>query len=135
LGASIQEFRPDQYKELRAINRILETHELVPVDTRPFDPALCGFKRVDAGYVLAQSDSVSDVWVTPFDQTGLMDISCESGSWVCPWPATHADGETLLRLLGVTVSADFRPFDRSKRLRGAISDALADLVSKEEGKR
>ena len=31
LGSSIQEFRPDQYKELRAINKILETHELVPV--------------------------------------------------------------------------------------------------------
>lgn len=91
--------------EADRIRAILETHELVPVDTRPFDPALCAFTLIQStihrinGFQIWKKGEIS---LTRFDN-GKGQFDQFSGFILFPWPATQSDGETLLRLLGVLV--------------------------------
>lgn len=86
--------------ETDRIRAILETHELVPVDTRPFDPTLCGLKLIYEGDKMKSWDSGRHI-VRDID--GCITLQAKAADTGVPWPATQSDGETLLRLLGVLV--------------------------------
>lgn len=94
--------------DLDRIRAILKTHELVLVDKRPLDPALCGFTLIQStihrinGYRMWKKGEIS---LTRFDN-GKGEFEQFHGLIVFPWPATQSDGETLLRLLGVKTEGE-----------------------------
>lgn len=86
------------------IRAILETHELVPVDTRPFDPTLCGFEHTyheDGQTPDARQWSNGDYVITRDGDDGHLEEIAGAGQMGFPWPATQSDGKKLLELLGV----------------------------------
>jgi hypothetical protein len=90
--------------ETDRIRAILETHELVQVDTRPFDPTLCGFQSLEPHSEGLWENAEWQILKTA--DGNLAVARSELQSWPtaylehAPWPATQSDGETLLRLLG-----------------------------------
>ena len=104
---------PEKRKRIRAI---LETHELVSVDSRPFDPTLCGFESFSDGVWIRSVPGDDDlrlrvlrrasecfhglsssiaIFIDSFEPFAARNI-CD-----CPWPETQSDGKKLLELLGV----------------------------------
>lgn len=86
------------------IRAILETHDLVPVDTRPFDPTLCGFMLVYEGDKIKSWESERHFLrrVDGYDRgRACVTLQARADDDMVVWPATQSDGETLLRLLGV----------------------------------
>lgn len=95
----------NDWPEFARIRAILETHELV--DSRPFDPTLCGATPVRStihrlnGY---QKWTIHSLTLTRFeDGHGEFEQAFTGHKILIQWPATQSDGETLLRLLGVLV--------------------------------
>jgi hypothetical protein len=96
---------PEKRKRIRAI---LETHELVPVDTRPFDPTLCGFHSVDKSYknsAIVRWECNPGALTVGWTIERENDLLClakwgVNQFWGIPWPATQSDGKKLLELLG-----------------------------------
>lgn len=84
--------------ETDRIRTILETHELVPVDTRPFDPALCGFVKIQN----TLEDWTNGKYEISY-RKGVGLIERLEGSFIFgfPWPETQSAGRKLLELLGV----------------------------------
>lgn len=83
----------------------LRTPVIPPIDSRPFDPTLCGFEPLYEGawgaalpnvaFTIKKRHSWCEAWQEESEERGA-EKTCD-----CPWPATQSDGETLLRLLGV----------------------------------
>lgn len=99
--------RPDDIlseSDIERINAILSTHTLEPIDDRPFDPTLCGFKLIKSeihrinGYRVWVKDGLE---ITKLDDGYGEYEQQDTGAIRIPWPATQSDGERLLKLLGV----------------------------------
>ena len=93
--------QPNFHARIRAI---IETHTLEPIDSRAFDPTLCGFARISGHPIWHRNDY--SIIVSKIENQTAKQITVKElmgGLVVCvaPWPATQSDGERLLKLLGV----------------------------------
>lgn len=87
----------DNVPDIRAI---LETHTLEPIDDRPFDPTLCGFKRIHENIWKNDICTIIQAAGRLFDVV-MNDEQIPCYLEYCPWPATQSEGKRLLELLGV----------------------------------
>lgn len=81
------------------IREILETHTLEPIDDRPFDPTLCGFReengqlvKGDGEFFIENNMGCLELWALGEDEPLIR---------IAKWPVAHSLMERLLKLLGV----------------------------------
>lgn len=91
--------RPLSRSEEDRVRTILETHTLEPIDDRPFDPTLCGFReengqlvKGDGEFFIENNMGCLELWALGEDEPLIR---------IAKWPVAHSLMERLLKLLGV----------------------------------